>query len=203
MRTSLPAPRRRSKRSMRRSIPCCRICRREALSRAEQYARPHRDESFCWDEPYTLPENFFLAWQARSGQPLSRTGYPLSCGRLVLGSACRRGECAAWQARVQPRQRDEQRHAGLSCSRQREASARCAKTDSSSCATRRALPPAAGGPTKISASPAAERWARASTKTHSSFETPCGSYAPFQNHALSASRHRRQPLRRQHGARAL
>src|ERR1035438_2408745 len=37
------------------------------LSRAEQYARPHRDDSFCWDEPYTLPENFFLAWQRGAG----------------------------------------------------------------------------------------------------------------------------------------
>ena len=39
----------------------------EALSRAEQYARPHPDESFCWDEPYTLPENLFLAWQRGAG----------------------------------------------------------------------------------------------------------------------------------------
>ena len=37
------------------------------ISRAEQYARPHRDESFCWDEPYTLAENAFLAWQRGAG----------------------------------------------------------------------------------------------------------------------------------------
>ena len=38
-----------------------------ALSRAEQYALPHTDESFCWDEPYTLPENLFLAYRRGAG----------------------------------------------------------------------------------------------------------------------------------------
>ena len=38
----------------------------KALSRAEQEARPHRSIAFTWDETYTLPENFFLAYQ-RSG----------------------------------------------------------------------------------------------------------------------------------------
>jgi DUF1680 family protein len=38
----------------------------KALSRAEQEARPHKSPAFTWDETYTLPENFFLAYQ-RSG----------------------------------------------------------------------------------------------------------------------------------------
>src|SRR5690349_704650 len=38
----------------------------KALSRAEQRARPHKDVAYTWDETYTLPENFFLAYQ-RSG----------------------------------------------------------------------------------------------------------------------------------------
>ena len=38
----------------------------KALSRAEQEARPHKDVAFTWDETYTLPENFFLAY-LRSG----------------------------------------------------------------------------------------------------------------------------------------
>jgi DUF1680 family protein len=38
----------------------------KALSRAEQRARPHREISYTWDETYTLPENFLLAYQ-RSG----------------------------------------------------------------------------------------------------------------------------------------
>jgi uncharacterized protein len=38
----------------------------KALGRAEQEARPHKTIAFTWDETYTLPENFFLAYQ-RSG----------------------------------------------------------------------------------------------------------------------------------------
>jgi len=35
----------------------------KALSRAEQEARPHKSPAYTWDETYTLPENFFLAYQ--------------------------------------------------------------------------------------------------------------------------------------------
>ena len=38
----------------------------KALSRAEQEARAHKTIAYTWDETYTLPENFFLAYQ-RSG----------------------------------------------------------------------------------------------------------------------------------------
>src|SRR5215475_12934334 len=38
----------------------------KALSRAEQRARPHKTIADTWDETYTLPENFFLAYE-RSG----------------------------------------------------------------------------------------------------------------------------------------
>ncbi|MGC1413981.1 MAG: beta-L-arabinofuranosidase domain-containing protein [Candidatus Acidiferrum sp.] len=38
----------------------------KALSRAEQEARPHKSIAYTWDETYTLPENFFLAYR-RSG----------------------------------------------------------------------------------------------------------------------------------------
>ncbi len=38
----------------------------KALSRAEQEARPHKTIAYTWDESYTLPENFFLAYR-RSG----------------------------------------------------------------------------------------------------------------------------------------
>ena len=39
----------------------------KALSRAEQRARPHKMVADTWDETYTLPENFFLAYR-RSGK---------------------------------------------------------------------------------------------------------------------------------------
>ena len=60
------------------------------LSRAEQYARPHKDESFCWDEPYTLPENAFLAFKRGAGKRYKRSRHPFPRRRLVLGPARRR-----------------------------------------------------------------------------------------------------------------
>ena len=50
------------------------------ISRDEQYARPHRDESFCWDEPYTLAENQFLAWQRGAGSRYQRSGDSVLAG---------------------------------------------------------------------------------------------------------------------------
>ncbi len=43
----------------------------KAESRAEQEAKPHKDIAYTWDETYTLPENFFLAYR-RSGDPRYR-----------------------------------------------------------------------------------------------------------------------------------
>ena len=43
----------------------------KALSRKEQYARPHKDDAYCWDETYTLPENLFLAYRL-TGNPRYR-----------------------------------------------------------------------------------------------------------------------------------
>lgn len=39
----------------------------KALTREERRARPYTSEADIWDEPYTLPENLFLAWQLGMG----------------------------------------------------------------------------------------------------------------------------------------
>jgi hypothetical protein len=39
----------------------------KALNRDEMMARPHKNISFTWDESYTLPENFYLAYQRGAG----------------------------------------------------------------------------------------------------------------------------------------
>ncbi|MHA4869920.1 beta-L-arabinofuranosidase domain-containing protein [Duganella sp. PWIR1] len=40
----------------------------KALTREERRARPYTQEAEIWDEPYTLPEHLFLAWQAGMGE---------------------------------------------------------------------------------------------------------------------------------------
>jgi hypothetical protein len=40
----------------------------KALTREERRRRPYTSEAEIWDEPYTLPENLFLAWRLGLGQ---------------------------------------------------------------------------------------------------------------------------------------
>jgi uncharacterized protein len=40
----------------------------KALSRTELFLRPHANEADCWDESYTLPENFFLTYKATGNE---------------------------------------------------------------------------------------------------------------------------------------
>ncbi|MFT4074277.1 MAG: glycoside hydrolase family 127 protein [Asticcacaulis sp.] len=40
----------------------------KALTREERRQRPYTSEADIWDEPYTLPENLFLAWQLGMGE---------------------------------------------------------------------------------------------------------------------------------------
>jgi len=39
----------------------------KALTRPEMEARPHKSIAYTWDEPYTLPENLYLAWKRGAG----------------------------------------------------------------------------------------------------------------------------------------
>ena len=65
-----------------------------ALTQQEQQERPHKDETYTWDETYTMAENLFLAWD-RTGDRmffdmgrrylLNRTFFdPLAEGQNVL-----------------------------------------------------------------------------------------------------------------------
>jgi DUF1680 family protein len=40
----------------------------KALTRPEMTARPHPNVAHTWDESYTLPENFYLAWKRGAGE---------------------------------------------------------------------------------------------------------------------------------------
>jgi DUF1680 family protein len=40
----------------------------KALTRPEMEARPHKSIAYTWDEPYTLPENFYLAFNRGAGR---------------------------------------------------------------------------------------------------------------------------------------
>ena len=131
-----------------------------ALNRKEMYARPHKDEAYCWDETYTLPENLFLAYQ-RSGEVRYRDMakqyiedeswfMPLSEDENVLpGRTCvQSSELALLGDAVLSQPERGALSAG---------GAQRLPDDRRS----RALRPAAGARTRHSSSPAARRWPRA------------------------------------------
>ncbi len=178
-----------------------------ALSRDEQYARPHKDESWCWDEPYTLPENQFLAWQRGAGSRYRDLGErfladdwywnPLSNGENVLPGKHAYSHVNAMSSAMQAYfVLGSQKH--LQAARNGFDFVRA----QSFAMRRRASLPAGGGRARVSASPAAARSAKASPIRTQASRHPAALRA-LQNHALPAAHDARQPLRRQHGARAL
>jgi hypothetical protein len=148
------------------------------LSRDEQYARPHRDESFCWDEPYTLPENAFLAWQRGAGSRyrelairfLADDWYwnPLAAGENVLPGKHAYSHVNAMSSAMQ---------AYLVLGSEKHLRAAINGFDFV-----RAQSFATGGwgPNEEFRKAGSGDIGESLTKTHSSFETPCGSYAHFK-----------------------
>ena len=148
------------------------------LSRAEQYARPHKDDSFCWDEPYTLPENAFLAWQRGAGDHyrdlavhfLADNWYwnPLAAGENVLPGKHAYSHVNAMSSAMQAYfvlGNDKYLRAarnGLDYVR------------AQSFAT------GGWGPDEEFRKSGSGDVGASLAKTHSSFETPCGSYAHFK-----------------------
>jgi len=148
------------------------------ISRAEQYARPHKDESFCWDEPYTLPENQFLAFQRGAGDRyrdlakhfLADDWYfdPLAAGQDVTPGKHAYSHVNALSSAMQ---------AYLVLGSEKHLRAACNGFD-----LIRAQSFATGGwgPDETLRDPKSGEIGDSLTKTHSSFETPCGAYGHFK-----------------------
>ena len=150
----------------------------KALSRAEQRARPHHDESFTWDESYTLPENFFLAYQ-RSGNALYRelgTRFleddtyfaALASGINVLTGEHAYSHLNAFSSAMQA-------YLTLGSEKHlRAASNGFDMVEAQSYAT------GGWGPSEAFVEPGKGQLGESLTTTHSSFETPCGAYGHFK-----------------------
>lgn len=149
-----------------------------ALTRAEMRARPHPNISFTWDEPYTLPENLYLAYTRGAGTRyhslaqrfLQDTTYftPLSQNQNTLIGEHAYSHVNALSSAMQSYLVDgsamhfEAARNGLRFVQQQ------------SYAT------GGWGPDETFQDPASHGLADSLTKTHSSFETPCGAYGHFK-----------------------
>ena len=141
-------------------------------------ARPHKNISWTWDETYTLPENFYLAYQRGAGPRYRQLAQRFLEDDTYFGPLCRSDNvlpgqhayshvnalCSAMQAYLTD---GSQKHLA-------------AAATASASSRRRATPPAAGVPTKASANPAPTNSPKTLTTTHNSFETPCGAYGHFK-----------------------
>ena len=150
----------------------------KALSRPEMEARPHPNIAYTWDESYTLPENFFLAYK-RSGNPRYRdlalrfleddTYFnPLAAGQNVLPGLHAYSHlnalCSALQAYLVT---GSQKHL-------RAAQNGFDFVRSQSFAT------GGWGPNETFRPPDSDDLAKSLDDTHANFETPCGAYGHFK-----------------------
>jgi DUF1680 family protein len=146
------------------------------ISRDEQYARPHRDDSFCWDEPYTISENAFIAYQRGAGTRyrdlavrfLADSWYwnPLSEGQNVLPGKHAYSHVNAMGSAMQ---------AYLVLGSEKHL--RAARNGFDFVRNTQSFATGGWGPDESFRVPGSGELGESLSKTHSSFETPCGSYA--------------------------
>jgi hypothetical protein len=151
----------------------------QPFSRAQQYARPHKDEAYCWDEPYTLPENCFLAYRRGAGDRFRAMGVkyladdwyfdPLARGENVLPGKHAYSHVNAMSSAMQ---------AYLVLGSEKHLTA--AKNGFDFLRTTQSFATGGWGPNELFRPPASGEMGESLTKTHSSFETPCGSYGHFK-----------------------
>jgi uncharacterized protein len=148
------------------------------LSRAEQATRPHPDESFGWDEPYTIPENAFLAWQRGAGSRYRDLGVrfladnwywnPLAAGENALPGKHAYSHVNAMSSAMQA-------YFVLGDEKYLRAA-----RNGFDFVRAQSFATGGWGPDESFRVPDSGDLGESLTRSHSSFETPCGSYAHFK-----------------------
>jgi DUF1680 family protein len=150
----------------------------KALNRAEMAARPHKNISWTWDETYTLPENFYLAYQRGAGDRylqlarrfLQDDTYfgPLALNQNVLPGQHAYSHvnalCSAMQAFLTD---GSQKHLD-------------AARNGFAFVLAQSYVTGGWGPNEGFVKPDTDELAESLTTTHSSFEVPCGAYGQFK-----------------------
>jgi DUF1680 family protein len=139
--------------------------------------RPNRDETWTWDESYTISENLFLAYQRGAGERYRDLGRqylddayydPLAEGHNNLEGRHAYSHVNALSSAMQA-------YLTLGNEKYLRAAKRAFEMISS-----QSFATGGWGPDETLRGPDSGEVAASLTKTHSSFETPCGSYAHFK-----------------------
>ncbi len=150
----------------------------KALDRAEMMARPHKNIAYTWDETYTLPENFYLAYQRGAGARYRQLAKrflqddtyfgPLADNRNVLPGQHAYSHvnalCSAMQAYLTDGSEKHLR----------------AARNGFSFVQQQSFATGGWGPNEGFKTPGTNQLADTLTSTHHSFETPCGAYGHFK-----------------------
>jgi uncharacterized protein len=140
--------------------------------------RPGKDQSYCWDESYTMPENLFLAYQRGAGdryrdlavQYLNDSTWfdPLSRGENVLAGKHAYSYVNSLSSSMQ---------AYLTLGSEKHL---CAAQNAFAMLTAQSFATGGWGPDETLPAPSSNDVNASLSNTHHSFETPCGSYAHFK-----------------------
>jgi DUF1680 family protein len=150
----------------------------KALTRPEMAARPHRNVAYTWDEPYTLPENLYLAWRRGAGER-----YRALAGRFLLDEAyfdpLSRGE------NVLPGKHAYSHVNALSSAMQAylvdgDAKHLRAARNGFDFVLAQSFATGGWGPNETFVAPGSGALGDSLNTTHASFETPCGAYGHFK-----------------------
>jgi DUF1680 family protein len=151
----------------------------KALTRPEMAARPHPNISYTWDESYTLPENFYLAYRRGAGDRYRKLAErflqdkdyfdPLAEGRNVLPGEHAYSHVNALSSAMQAYLVDGD-----------EKYLRAARNGFDFVVKTQSFATGGWGPNETFRRPGSGEMGESLTKTHASFETPCGAYGHFK-----------------------
>jgi uncharacterized protein len=151
----------------------------KALNRTEMAARPHPNISYTWDESYTLPENFFLAYQ------ISGDSRYLALAKRFLEDDTYFDPLAAGE-NVLPGQHAYSHVNALSSASQAylvlgsEKHLRAAKNGFGFVVDTQSFATGGWGPDEGFRKPGSGDLGKSLAESHASFETPCGAYGHFK-----------------------
>lgn len=151
----------------------------KALSRKQQYALPHKDDAYCWDETYTLPENLFLAYSRGAGPRYRELAIrfleddfyfdPLAEGTNVLPGEHAYSHVNAFSSAMQ---------AYLVLGSEKHL--RAATNGFEFVRTTQSFATGGWGPNETFRRPESGEIGESLVNSHASFETPCGAYGHFK-----------------------
>ncbi|HXP43166.1 MAG TPA: beta-L-arabinofuranosidase domain-containing protein [Candidatus Acidoferrales bacterium] len=149
---------------------------KHAVEHGKQW-RPDKDESWTWDESYTIPENLFLAYQCGAGERYRELGRqylydeyydPLAEGHDVLAGRHAYSYVNSLSSAMQ---------AYLTLGSEKHLRA---ARNAFEMLSQQSFATGGWGPDEMLRAPDSPDVAVSLSESHSSFETPCGSYAHFK-----------------------